>query len=462
MDKNSVKFWNKVLNEIKIIAGNAIFGSFFSRVKLSDYKNNILTIECPDEFILKNIEKKYKNFVEKAVKKAGGKKVKIKFVIKKPSQDEVLETGMPTGPLFNNQKDPGQVLKEKILNAGLSPKFTFDNFIMGQSNQLAYAIATAIAERPGEVYNPVFFYSGVGLGKTHLLQAVGNKILETKPGTKVIYTTGESFTNELVDAIQSGKGRGRYASNNFRNKFRKADVFLIDDVQFIAGKEATQEEFFHTFNALHMAQKQIVITSDRPPKDFTNIEERITSRFNSGIIADIQAPDIEMRMAILRTKRDIDQDPIPNNVINLIAEYVTNNIRELEGAYLRVLTYSKATGETLTPEVAAQVMGKTVTEKAGRPINMNQVLNAVCTYFSIKGGEVKGKRRTKDIVIPRQVAMYLIKELTDTPYITIGDFLGGRDHSTIMHGVDKIEKEKAESIKLRQDLENVKQIIYMD
>lgn len=464
--KDPKDFWKKVLAEVQLEVTPMVYGTIISRTECPGSTETDLHILCDDEFIKKNLEKKYFQIVADAISKIAGREFKIFFSVKKAerpaptiSNTPNKEQGKELGPLFQAQQDPEEYAKEKSIKSGLAPKFTFENYIMGKSNQLAFAIATAVADRPGEIYNPVFMYSGVGMGKTHLLQAIGNKILKSKPGTKVVYTTGESFTNELIDAIQSGKGKGRFTSNDFRNKYRKADVLLIDDVQFIAGKEATQEEFFHTFNALYLAQKQIVVTSDKPPKDFTNIEERITSRFNSGIIVDIQPPDVETRMAILRTKRDFNKDPLTNQVLDFIAETVATNIRELEGAYLRVLTLSQATGRDITVELAAQTLGKTVKESTGKQVNMNQILNAVCTYYSIKHAEIKGKRRNKELVLPRQVAMYLIKELTDTPFMSIGDFLGGRDHTTIMHGVEKIGSEVEQSTKIRQDVYNVKQIL---
>ena len=465
-EKDLNTFWNKVLSEVQLEVTPMIFGTFFSRTELKDKKTNKIIVRCDDDFIKTNIERKYFEILQEAVNKVNGKETKIKTVIEKikrgPQTTQETKTDQNLGPLFsrNQEKDHEQLVREKTATAGLSPKFIFENYIMGKSNQLAYAIATAVSDRPGEVYNPVFLYSGVGLGKTHLMQAIGNRILRSKPGTKVLYTTGENFTNELIETLQSGKGKGKYTSNTFRRKFRKADVLLIDDIQFIAGKEATQEEFFHTFNALFMAQKQIVITSDRPPKDFANLEERLTSRFNSGIIADIQPPDLETRMAILRNKRDAQKDPVPNNVLDLIAETVTTNIRELEGAYLQILTRAVTEGETITPEFAAQTLGKTIKEKSSKPVNMNQILNAVCTYYSLNNSDIKGKRRTKNLVIPRQIAMYLIKEITETPYMSIGDFLGGRDHTTVMHGVGKIEGEVKRLGKVKQDISNVKQIIY--
>jgi chromosomal replication initiator protein len=370
------------------------------------------------------------------------------------------EGGNGLGPLFSQQKNTEALREEKRTRSNLNPKFTFETFVLGKNNNLAYAIASAISEKPGELYNPVFIYSKVGLGKTHLIQAVGNKIIETKPGMRVVYTTGEAFTNELIETIQSGKGKGKYTANQFREKFRKADVLLIDDVQFIIGRESTQEEFFHTFNALYMAGKQIVITSDRPPKDFVSLEDRITSRFSSGIVADIQTPDIETRIAILRAKRDTDKENVPNDVLNFIAEKVDTNIRELEGAYLQTVTYAKATGSELNVETAAKALGATIKEKSAKTVNVNEILKAVCLYYSVKMQDIKGKRRNKELVIPRQVAMYLMKEMTDMPFTSIGDFLGGRDHTTVMYGVDKVQEEVAETGKITQDIVNVKQIIF--
>ena len=461
-EENLKEFWKKVLAEIQLEVTPVVFGTIISRTVLEKLDNDTAAVSCVDDFIKKNIEKKYAAIMQEALNRIARKDMKLVFSVS-PTQHGDKKPLNPTelGPLFQT-KDPNELLSEKITKSNLTPKYTFESYITGKNNQLATAIARAVAERPGEIYNPVFIYSGVGLGKTHLMQAIGNFILKNKPGMKVIYTTGESFTNEMIDAIQSGKGKGRYASNDFRNKYRKADVFLIDDVQFIAGKDATQEEFFHTFNALYLAQKQIVITSDKPPKDFTNLEERISSRFNSGIIVDMQTPDVETRIAILRARRDKDGDPISNEVINIIAETVTTNIRELEGAYLRLLSVAKATGTDVTPDTALLTLGQTIKERNKKPVNMNEILNAVCNYYSIKSADLKGKKRTKELVLPRQVVMFLIKDLTNTPYMTIGDFLGGRDHTTVMHGVDKIGEEVRTKQTIREDIVNVKQMLFSE
>jgi chromosomal replication initiator protein len=464
-NKDPKDFWKKVLAQLQLEVTPMVYGTIISRTALENYSEDKLEIICVDEFIKKTIEKKYAQIIQDAVTNIAQKDIPIKFAIKKAevhlkNPDEVVPAKSTSGlgPLFTPQATDSPA--EKSIKAGLAPKFTFESYITGKSNQLAFAIASTIAERPGEIYNPVFIYSGVGLGKTHLAHAIGNKVIQSKPGAKVIYTTGENFMNEMIDAIQSGKTKGRYTSNDFRNKYRKADVLIIDDIQFIANKDSTQEEFFHTFNALYMAQKQIIITSDKPPKDFTGIEERITSRFNSGMIVDIQPPDFETRVAILRKRRDFNGDLVTNEVIDYIAENVVNNIRELEGAYLRVLTNPLSMDRNITVDSAAEILGKTVKERARKNVNMNQILNAVCTYYAIKSSEIKGKRRNKELVLPRQVAMYLIKEMTNTPFMSIGDFLGGRDHTTVMHGVEKITNEIDAKIKIRQDINNVKQLVY--
>lgn len=454
------ELWKAVLGQVEMEISPMVYKAMVSRTKGFDLDNNNLKVSCGDNFIKKNLETKYIKIIEKAVERVAGNNIEISFLISK--EDSKEEGQKELGPLFSQQKDVKTLYEEKRQKSNLNPKFTFENFILGKNNNLAYAIATAVSEKPGELYNPVFIYSKVGLGKTHLIQAVGNKIIEAKPGMRVVYTTGETFTNELIETIQSGKGRGKYTANQFREKFRKADVLLIDDVQFIIGRETTQEEFFHTFNALYMAGKQIVLTSDRPPKDFNNLEERITSRFSSGIVADIQNPDMEMRAAILRSKRDEGKEKISNEVLNFIAERVDSNIRELEGAYLQAVTYAKTMGTDLSIEMAERALGGTIREKVTKNINVNEILKAVCMYYSVKVQDVKGKRRNKELVVPRQVAMYLMKEITDMPFMSIGELLGGRDHTTIMHGVGKIQGEIAETGKITQDVVNVKQIIFSD
>lgn len=461
-DTNAKNLWKKVLGELQVEVSPLIFKTILSRASARDLTENSIEIICPDTHTKQMMSGKYLTLIQDSINKIGRGVFDIKF-----SVTEEKKAVKDPGPLFANDvvtgdeksTASGHSYEDEARRSGLLTKFTFENYLMGANNQVAFAIANAVAEKPGTVYNPYFIYSGVGLGKTHLMQAIGNKILKVKPGMKVIYCTGESFTNELIENLQKGKRNNKYTSNEFRDKYRKADVLLIDDIQFIAGKEATQVEFFHTFDDLLRAQKQIVITSDRPPKDFTNIEDRIRSRFGSGIIADIQPPDLEMRIAILRKRRDENQDEIPNEIINFIAEKVSTNVRELEGAYLQVYAKLKAQGLEPTVSNAASILGETVRDDYQKPVNINQVIKAVCSYYSVKASDLKSNRRTKDLVIPRQIAMYLMKEITGTPLVTIGEFLGGRDHTTVMHGVRKVEAEIAELPKTRQDVSNVKQMI---
>lgn len=458
-EQKPIEFWKAILGEVELKLSPMVFKSLVSRTTADIDNEGNLKVLCEDDFVKNNVEKRYSEVIEEAAQKLAGRRVAFKAEVRKVPVEEkpAANASANLGPLFIQPKSLVDTVREKQKKSNLSPKFTFESYIMGKNNNLAYAIATAVAQRPGELYNPVFIYSGVGLGKTHLIQAIGNEIIKNKPGTSVVYTTGEAFTNELIEAIKNGKGGlGKYTTNDFRNKFRKADVLLIDDIQFVIGKEATQEEFFHTFNSLYMAQKQIVITSDRPPKDFNSFEERITSRFSSGIIADIQAPDMEVRSAILRTKRDISGHIVSNEVLNFIAETITTNIRELEGAYMQVITSAMALGVEPTVESAAASLGQNIRNTQKRNVSVNDILKAVCSYYAVKVPDIKGKRRTKDLVIPRQVAMFLMKEMTDSPYMTIGDFLGGRDHTTIMHGVRTIEEEVSKAGKIKQDVVNVR------
>ncbi len=459
-DTNAKALWKKVLGELQVELSEFVYKTWVSRATAEHLTENSIQIVSPSKHIKDQLAGKYFPIIKESIDRLGKGSFNITFIIKEEEKD-----ASAPGPLFEEepkQKEVEVITEKDIVRAGMSPKYTFDNYIMGTNNQVAFAIANAVANSPGTVYNPFFLYSGVGLGKTHLMQATGNKILRQNPGLKVIYCTGESFTNELIENLQKGKRNGKYTSNEFRDKFRKADILLIDDIQFIAGKEATQEEFFHTFDALLRTQKQIIITSDRPPKDFNNIEDRIKSRFGSGIIADIQPPDVEMRNAILRKRRDAKGDPVTNEVINFIAERVSSNVRELEGAYMQVIASCQTQGMEISVQNAARVLGQTVAEAPTKPLNVNQILKAVCNYYSVKASDVKGKRRTKDRVVPRQVTMYLIKEMTGTPLMTIGEFLGGRDHTTIIHGVGKVENEIHEMGKIRQDVLNVKQMIQIE
>ncbi|MBU0649614.1 chromosomal replication initiator protein DnaA [Patescibacteria group bacterium] len=469
MTDQEKSLWIKLSSELELAGNPSVYKMYSQRMGVKLQPNG-LSILCPDGHAISVIEKAFKPLVESFIKKQGLAAEEISFIVGKvvPTKEEKPEArekkAVGGEPLFANQPITHPTQNQPVgpngNGVGLSAKYVFENYLMGANNQLAYAVAKAVAERPGEAYNPLFIHSGVGLGKTHLMQAVGNKILTDKPGLKVIYCTGEAFTNGLVEALQLSKGRGQYTMNKFREKFRTADVLLIDDVQFIAGRDSTQEEFFHTFNALYMSQKQIVLTSDKPPKDFTDLEDRIKSRFGSGMIVDIQPPDLDMRIAILRNKRDETNDQIPNDVLDYIALNVKTNVRELLGAYIQIATALKTKNANPTKEFVAGELGQRIPEQNQRAVNLHQILKAVCNYYSVRMEDVKGSKRTKELVVPRHIAMYLIYDLTKTPYMTIAQLFGGRDHTSILHGIKKIEEEVKNVTKTKQDVANIMQNVY--
>jgi len=438
------KLWEAALAELEINLSGPNFKTWFGQTSILRRENRLIEIGCPTSYSRSRIEQRHYHQVKKVLDGLTKEENELIFVIDtRPKLPE-----KPLGPLFAEKEKPKK-------GVGLSESYTFANFIVGNCNNLAHAVALAVVEKPGRAYNPVFFYSGVGLGKTHLVQAIGNEILKRTQNLSVLYCTGESFTNELLDSIQSGS---RYATAKFREKFRKTDVLLIDDIQFIAGREKTQEEFFNTFNTLYMDKKQIVLTSDRPPREITKLEDRISSRFAGGMIADMQAPDFDVRVAILRNKAQILNLDVPNEVIDTIAEGVETNIRELEGTFNQVLTYAQARKLKLTPEAVVEILGENF-RKQKRQTTPKEIINQICTYYTIKPKDLKGERRLKEIVRPRQMAMYLLRNLTDLPLTEVGELLGGRDHTTILHGVEKIEKLLAENLQVREQVNVIKQQI---
>jgi chromosomal replication initiator protein len=419
------ELWQTVLAEIELILSPTPFKTFFSQTELLANEKGLLKIACPTTYIKNRVEQNYYQQIKEIVNRITKKENFLKFVVK-PSVKS--DTGSP-GPLFDKAARTDRGI-------GLSPHYTFENFVVGNNNNLAHAVAQAVVERPGIVYNPFFLYSGVGLGKTHLIQAIGNEVLGKHPHLSVLYCTGESFTNELIDSIQSGSRRN---TAKFRNKFRSIDILLIDDVQFIAGREGTQEEFFHTFNALYMTKKQIVLTSDRPPKEIAKLEERLSSRFAGGIIADMQPPDLDVRVAILRRKAESLKVAVPDEVIDTIAAGVSTNIRELEGVFHQALVSTKTKNLELSKENVEKILGeKLITEKT--LIVPQEIIKTVCSYYTIKPGDIRGRRRLKEFVRPRQVAMYLLRDLTEAPLTEIAGLLGRSDHTTALHGVKKIER----------------------
>jgi chromosomal replication initiator protein len=326
----------------------------------------------------------------------------------------------------------------------LNPKYTFDSFVIGNSNRFAHAASLAVAEAPAKAYNPLFIYGGVGLGKTHLMHAIGHYILQNNQKSKVVYVSSEKFTNELINSIKDDK------NVDFRNKYRNIDVLLIDDIQFIAGKERTQEEFFHTFNALHESNKQIILSSDRPPKEIPTLEDRLRSRFEWGLIADIQAPDFETRMAILKKKADVENLNIPNEVMVYIATKIKSNIRELEGALIRIVAFSSLTNKDVSVELAAEALKDIISSKQSKQVTIDLIQDVVANYFNLKVDDLKSSRRTRNVAFPRQIAMYLSRKLTDMSLPKIGEEFGGRDHTTVIHAYEKIST----NLKVDESLQN--------
>ncbi len=381
------------------------------------------------------IQKKYLSDIERCLTEAGGKPIRALIV----GRDEADRRTNQGGEKAETDKDPH-----------LNPRYTFDNFIRGDSNRFAYAAALAVAETPGEAYNPLFIYGGVGLGKTHLIQAIGNYIHQSDPEKRILYMTSETFTNEMINAIQQKK------TYEFRAKLRRVDVLMVDDVQFIAGRDATQQEFFNTFNELHNEGKQIVLASDKPPKDIHGLEERLCSRFEWGLVADIQQPDMEMRLAILRGKVGLDHLDIPDDVLQLIAFKVNSNVRELEGCLTRLTAYSSMSGQPITVDLCERALKDVFEQKKIKKITAELIIEKVSDYYSVSMSELIGPTRKREITIPRQIAIYLTRELTGMSLPQIGEEFGGRDHSTIMHSCKVMERTVNENANMKEIVSQIK------
>jgi chromosomal replication initiator protein len=363
----------------------------------------------------------------------------------------------PVAPLKRNMPGGGSAYQFEMPMeeaSMLNPRYIFDRFIVGKSNQLAHAACRAVAERPAAAYNPLFLYGGVGLGKTHLLHAIGHDVMRRYPGIKVLYLSSEKFTNDLINAIRDQR------NENFRSMYRSADVLLIDDIQFIAGKESTQEEFFHTFNALHGANKQIVLSSDRPPKAILTLDERLRSRFEWSMVADIQPPDLETRIAILRGKAEALAVPVPMDVIDFIARKVQSNIRELEGALNRIVAYAQLNTAPLTVDLAAASLNDLVANSRRRPVNADRIVETVSSFFNLEPEDLKTGSRSREVLVPRQIAMFLMREEVEMPFIQIAAFFGKRDHTTAMHSYEKIENLVESDNQMRQEVLTIRQMLY--
>ena len=376
------------------------------------------------------------------------------FITNKNCEIEIIEKTEDNQSQFFKEEKTDFINTENYSNSFLNPKYTFDNFVIGNNNKFAQAAAFAVSESPATAYNPLFIYGGVGLGKTHLMHAIGNKIIKNNPNTKILYVTSEQFINELVNSIKDAN----YKNELFRNKYRNIDVLLIDDIQFIAGKKTGQEEFFHTFNTLHQNGKQIIISSDKPPRDIPLLEERLKSRFEWGILADISMPDYETRLAILRKKVQADKIIIDDYILSVIATKIDSNIRELEGALNKIVAYASLTHSPITIEIAEKSINDIVLQKE-KVISSDYIQEVVAKYFNIDKKDLISSKRSNDIAFPRQIAMYLCRTIAQMSLPKIGADFGNRDHTTVMHAVDKIEKEIKEKTNTKLIVESVKNII---
>ena len=406
---------------------------------------HILTILVPDALFLEYVKKKYEFLLKVTIEELTGISCEITFIPKDSIKEEE-----PEKKLIQNHT--AAVSQLAIQNANLNPRYTFDTFVVGKNNNLAHAASLAVAESPGEIYNPLFIYGGVGLGKTHLMHSVAHFILKNNPSVKILYVTSEKFTNELIDAIRN---KNNVSTTEFREKYRTNDVLLIDDIQFIIGKESTQEEFFHTFNALYEAKKQIIISSDRPPREIETLEDRLRSRFEWGLPVDIQQPDYETRMAILRKKEELEGYNIDNEVIKYIASNIKSNIRELEGALTKIVALSKLNNREINIELAEEALKDLISPNAVKEVTPQLILNVVAEHFGINTLDIIGQKRSKELVFPRQIVMYLCGDMTTESLQNIGKALGGRDHTTIIHGTKKI----ADRLKTDENLQNTVDIL---
>jgi chromosomal replication initiator protein len=457
MDAKQV--WRAALGELQVSLSPANFETWLKDTALVDVDGDRFRVAAPNGFAKDWLENRYRSLIAQTLARIVGYSVNVEFEVRESEAQEPLDdarpdvVARPDAPRV--RLEPGRVGGEGG-GVNLNPRYTFRTFIVGSANRLAHAASLSVAERPGEAYNPLFLYGGVGLGKTHLMHAIGNAVVTRFPRKRVVYATSEKFTNDFITSIQQGR------IDDFRARYRKIDLLLIDDIQFIADKERTQEEFFHTFNAIHEDGKQIVLSSDRPPKQIVTLEERLRSRFEWGLIADLTAPDLETRIAILRTKSEEQGVRVDSEALEFIARKVVSNIRELEGALNRIVAYASMQGMPIGVELAQAVLSNVLYSPRKRAVTPERIATAVADYYDVELEALRGQKRDRAIVVPRQIAMYLMREETDVSLLRIGAELGGRDHSTVLHACKKIDQEAARNEELRRELAAVREVIYSD
>ena len=471
MDAKQV--WRAALGELQISLSPANFETWLRDTSLLDVDDNRFRVAAPNGFAKDWLETRYRSLISQTLARVVGYSVQVEFVVTqvegttgaadRPDGSTAGGPALAPAPPASPRGTPSQQVRVEPTRVGgeggatsLNPRYTFSNFIVGSANRLAHAASLSVAERPGHAYNPLFLYGGVGLGKTHLMHAIGNQVIAKFPRKRVVYATSEKFTNEFITSIQQGK------IDEFRARYRRIDLLLIDDIQFIADKERTQEEFFHTFNTIHEDGKQIVLSSDRPPKGIVTLEERLRSRFEWGLIADLTAPDLETRIAILRAKAEEGSVPITSDVMEFIARKVVSNIRELEGALNRIVAYASMGAMPISIELAQAVLSNVLYNPKKRQVTPERITQAVSDYYGVGLDALKGQKRDRAIVVPRQIAMYLMRAETDVSLLRIGAELGGRDHSTVLHACDKINRESSGNDELRREIAAVRELIYAD
>ncbi len=434
--------WSSVLQNLEKKLSAPSYQTWFVNTKIKTLNNHHIVIEAPTAFNADWLIKNYVPVIQETIHETIGETLTVKII-----------SNGDTEELTDPEPEPIKQTESEVLPNQLNVDNTFDTFVIGSGNRFSHAASLAVAEAPAKAYNPLFIYGGVGLGKTHLMHAIGHYVMEHKDNAQVVYTSSEKFTNEFINSIKDNK------TEEFRSKYRNVDVLLIDDIQFLAGKESTQEEFFHTFNELHQNHKQIVISSDRAPKEIPTLEDRLRSRFEWGLITDVTPPDLETRIAILRKKSEEENIEIPNEAMLYIASQIHSNIRELEGALTRVSAYSKLVKRELTPDLVAEALKDIIATSKPKKISIQDIQTIVGAYYNVRLEDFTAKKRTKSIAFPRQIAMYLARELTDYSLPKIGEEFGGRDHTTVIHAHEKIKTQIENDEKLAKEIKNLEQEI---
>ena len=452
MDNSKNKLWQEAQEKLKTDLNPQHYATWIKPLKLIDIKNETIIIEVPNRFVLDWVKNNYANIIQNVLSDLSSVSYRLELKVNGSAREAFSQKSETNDIVTSKKNNTLNSVTENNTNITLNRKYSFSEFVSGSSNQFAYAAAMAVANNPASTYNPLYIYGGVGLGKTHLISAIGNEIANNNKLNKICYYTSEKFTNELINSLRYSK------MDEFRNKFRNMDVLLIDDIQFIAGKERTQAEFFHTFNTLYESHKQIVLTSDTFPKDMPGLEDRLRSRFEWGLIADIQPPDIETKLAILKLKAEQNGIILPEDVAFFLASSVSSNVRELEGYLIRVGAYASLTSTTMTLDMTKEVLKDIIADK-NKEITIEEIIKVTCSYYNIKVSEIKSSKRVKTVVLPRQIAMYLSRQLTNSSYPEIGEKFGGKDHSTIIHAIKKIEKIIETDFNLKNIIQNLKSVL---